>query len=163
MDVPHEQESIASSDSSARAGGVRALARLLDSAVKIPGTNFRVGADSLSGLIPGVGDVAGAMLSGYVVLVATRLGAPAPVVARMLLNIGIDTLVGAVPVLGDVFDVAWKSNQKNVALLDSHLRDARETRRSSSWMVTGVVVVAIAALVLVGVGVVALLRALFTT
>ena len=80
----------------------------------------------------------------------------------MLLNIGVDTLVGAVPVLGDLFDVAWKSNQKNVALLDNHLRDARETRRSSSWIVTGVVVIAIAALVLVGVGVVALLRALFT-
>ena len=98
----------------ASVGRARALARLLDSAVTVPGTNIRVGADSLIGLIPGLGDVAGAVLSGYIVLVATRLGAPASVVARMLLNIGIDTLVGSVPVLGDLFDVAWKSNQMNV-------------------------------------------------
>ena len=139
---------------------VRALARLLDSAVTIPGTRIRFGADSIVGLIPGIGDVAGAVLSGYIVLVATRLGAPASVVTRMLLNIGTDTLVGSIPVLGDLFDVAWKSNQKNVALLEEHLGASVETRRKSSWIVTGVVVTAIVLLALVGVGVVALIRML---
>jgi hypothetical protein len=139
---------------------VRTLARLLDSAVTIPGTKIRFGADSIIGLIPGLGDVAGAVLSGYIVLVATQLGASAPVVTRMLLNIGTDTLVGSIPVLGDLFDVAWKSNQKNVALLEEHLGAGVETRRKSSWIVTGVVVAAIVLLALVGVGVVALIRML---
>jgi hypothetical protein len=141
-------------------GRARALARLLDSAVTVPGTNIRFGADSLIGLVPGLGDVAGAVLSGYIVLVATQLGAPASVVARMLLNIGIDTLVGSVPVLGDLFDVAWKSNQMNVALLERHLGEPTATRRASRWLVTGVVVVAIGLFVLAGVGVIALIRAL---
>ena len=144
----------------ASVGRARALARLLDSAVTVPGTNIRFGADSLIGLIPGVGDLAGAVLSGYIVLVATRLGAPASVVARMLLNIGVDTLVGSVPVLGDLFDVAWKSNQMNVALLERHLGEPIATRRMSRWLVTGVVVVAIGLFVLAGVGLIALIRAL---
>src|SRR5215212_3013184 len=97
-----------SSEAPVSVGHVRALARVLDSAVRIPGTNIRFGADSLIGLVPGLGDMAGAVLSGYIVLVATRLGAPTPVVARMLLNIGLDTLAGSIPVLGDLFDVAWK-------------------------------------------------------
>jgi hypothetical protein len=147
----------------ASVGRARALARLLDSAVTVPGTNIRFGADALIGLIPGLGDVAGAVLSGYIVLVATRAGAPASVVARMLLNIGVDTLVGSVPVLGDLFDVAWKSNQMNVALLERHLGEPVATRRTSRWLVTGVVVGAIGLFVLVGVGMVALIRALLAS
>jgi hypothetical protein len=150
----------ASAVTDASVGRARALARLLDSAVTVPGTNIRFGADSLIGLIPGLGDIAGAVLSGYIVLVATRLGAPASVVARMLLNIGVDTVVGSVPVLGDLFDVAWKSNQMNVALLERHLGAPIATRRTSRWLVTGVIVVAISLFVLAGVGVIALIRAL---
>jgi hypothetical protein len=150
----------ASAVTDASVGRARALARLLDSAVTVPGTNIRFGADSLIGLIPGLGDIAGAVLSGYIVLVATRLGAPASVVARMLLNIGVDTVVGSVPVLGDLFDVAWKSNQMNVALLERHLGAPIATRRTSRWLVTGVIVVAIGLFVLAGVGVIALIRAL---
>ena len=140
---------------------VRALARLLDSAVKIPGTNIRFGADSIVGLIPGLGDMAGTVLSGYIVLVATRLGVPPSVVTRMLLNIGVDTLAGSVPLVGDLFDVGWKANQKNVALIERHVGNEVPTRRSSTWMVTAVVIAAIALLVLVGVGIVATIRALF--
>ena len=140
---------------------VRALARLLDSAVKIPGTNIRFGADSIVGLIPGLGDMAGTVLSGYIVLVATRLGVPPSVVTRMLVNIGVDTLAGSVPLVGDLFDVGWKANQKNVALIERHVGNAVPTRRSSTWMVTAVVIAAIALLVLVGVGIVATIRALF--
>jgi hypothetical protein len=140
---------------------VRALARLLDSAVRIPGTNIRFGADSIVGLIPGLGDMAGAVLSGYIVLVATRLGVPPSVVTRMLLNIGVDTLAGSVPLVGDLFDVGWKANQKNVALIERHVGNEVPPRRSSTWMVTAVVIAAIALLVLVGVGIVATIRALF--
>src|SRR5438046_2681126 len=96
----------------------RALARALDTAIGVPGTNVRLGLDAILGLIPGAGDVVTGALSGYIVLVAVRGGAPRPVVWRMLGNIGIDTLVGSVPVFGDLFDVAYKSNIKNVELLE---------------------------------------------
>ncbi|MDB4909048.1 MAG: hypothetical protein JWO05_3832 [Gemmatimonadetes bacterium] len=110
---------------------VRRLARLLDTAVEIPGTGIRFGLDPILGLVPGIGDLAGTMLSGYIVLVATQLGASRAIVLRMIANIAIDTFVGAVPVLGDAFDVAWKSNARNVALLERYVERPVETRRAS--------------------------------
>jgi hypothetical protein len=107
--------------SDARTRRVRTLARLLDNAIPIPGTNWKIGLDPIIGLIPGVGDMIGAVLSGYIVLEAVRAEVPAFTLARMLVNVGIDTLLGAVPALGDVFDAAWKSNVMNVALLERHL------------------------------------------
>jgi len=122
-----------------RAAGVRALARLLDSAIGIPGTNLRFGLDALIGLVPGVGDMAGAALSGYIVLAAARLGAPKPVLLRMLLNVAIDTGIGTVPLLGDLFDAGWRSNTRNTALLDRHLESPVEAKRASVGVIAGVV------------------------
>ena len=122
-----------------RADNIRTLARVLDSAVAIPGTGIRIGADSIFGLVPVVGDIAGAALSGYIVLASARLGAPASTLARMVINIGIDTVVGSVPVLGDMFDVGWRANMRNVELLDSHLGGSERTRRANRWVVAGVV------------------------
>ena len=110
---------------------VRVLARVLDEAIRIPGTNIRLGLDSLIGLIPGAGDVAGGLMSAYVILTAARLGASKSVIARMLSNVAIDSLVGTFPVLGDVFDVAWKANRRNVDLLDRHLVAPSEAKRAS--------------------------------
>jgi len=121
-----------------RADSIRALARLLDSAFKIPGTGVRIGADSIFGLIPVVGDLAGAALSGYIVLASARLGAPPSTLLRMLINIGIDTVVGSVPLLGDMFDAGWRSNIRNVELLDSHLGGSVQSRRSNRLVVAGV-------------------------
>jgi hypothetical protein len=135
-----------------RAAGVRALARLLDSAIGIPGTNLRFGLDALIGLVPGVGDMAGAALSGYIVLVAARLGTPKPVLLRMLLNVGIDTVIGSVPLLGDLFDAGWRSNTRNTALLERYLESPVEAKRGSVAVVAGVV----ALLVLLAAGAVAL-------
>lgn len=130
---------------------------MLDSAVRIPGTQVRVGAESVFGLIPVVGDIAGAALSGYIVLASARLGAPASTITRMLVNIGVDTLVGSVPILGDMFDVGWRANMRNVELLDSHLGGSAETRRANRWVVAGVLV----ALLLLAIGAVALALAIF--
>ena len=128
----------------------RFVARLLDSAVGIPGTKMRVGLDPLLGLVPGLGDVAGAALSGYIVLLAARRGASPSVVARMLGNVAIDTAVGSVPVLGDLFDAGWKSNVRNVALLERHMSVPADVRRSSRLAVAaafiGLVVLAAAGL-----------------
>lgn len=99
----------------------RTLTRLLDSAARVPGTNFRFGLDPLLGIIPGLGDLAGAALSSYVVLLASRFGAPRTVIVRMLANVAIDTVAGTVPVVGDLFDAGWKSNTRNLALLERHI------------------------------------------
>ena len=113
------------------ADSVRALARLLDSAVRVPGTNIRFGIDSVIGLVPGLGDLTGAVMSGYILLSASRLGVPASVLGKMLLNLGVDTLVGTIPLLGDVFDVGFKANVRNAALIDKHLAEPEVVRKSS--------------------------------
>jgi hypothetical protein len=129
---------------------VRALSRALDSAFQVPGTRFRIGLDPLLGLIPGVGDVAGGALSAYIVLEAARLGAPRPVVLRMLGNVLLDSLFGSVPVLGDLFDATWKANARNVALLERHVVAPEPTRRSSKVFL-GIVAGVLIAIVIGGV------------
>jgi hypothetical protein len=124
----------------------RTIARALDTAIGIPGTKVRLGLDPILGLIPGGGDAVSALLSGYIVLIATRRGVPRAVIWRMLGNIGVDTLIGSVPILGDFFDVAWKSNIRNVELLERHAGDPAVVERSSRRL--GVVVVALLLLVL---------------
>ena len=118
----------------------RSLARLLDNAVRVPGTPIRFGLDAVLGLVPGLGDTAGAALAGYVVILAARLGAPSTVVLRMLWNVAVDTAVGAVPLFGDLFDVGWKANTRNLALLDRYLEQPGETRAASGAVVAGVIV-----------------------
>jgi hypothetical protein len=110
---------------------LRAMSRLLDTAFRIPGTPYRFGIDALIGLVPGLGDAVSALFSSYLVLQASRLGAPRSVVSRMIANVAIDTVVGWVPLLGDLFDVAWKSNVKNMALLEQHLSRPAATRAGS--------------------------------
>jgi hypothetical protein len=139
-------------DTAATRDRLSALARLLDSALRIPGTNVRFGLDAVIGLVPGVGDLAGAALAGYIVLAAARLGAPPSVLSRMLLNVAIDTVLGSVPIVGDVFDVAWRANARNVALLDRHVAEPAATRASSRLVVVAVLA---ALALLVGAGLVA--------
>ncbi|MCW5681152.1 MAG: DUF4112 domain-containing protein [Xanthobacteraceae bacterium] len=96
------------------------LATLMDAALVVPGTNIRFGADAVIGLIPGAGDLVSAAISSLIVLEARRMGAPGHLVARMVGNIAIDGAVGTVPVLGDIFDVAFRANLRNVRLLRKH-------------------------------------------
>ncbi len=137
----------------ARDGAVRrldSLSYLLDNSIRVPGTNARFGADAIIGLIPGFGDAAGALMSAYIVLQAARLGAPASSLARMLLNVGIEALFGAVPVLGDLFDAAFKANARNVAILRGELERPGSTRKSSTAVVLAVVVALVVILGAVG-------------
>lgn len=136
----------------AKSGGVtraRRLARLLDDLIRVPGTNIGIGLDPIIGLIPGVGDMIGGLMSSYILLVAAREGVPASVLTRMLGNIALDSVVGVVPVLGDLFDVGMKANRRNVELLERYLATPSKTRAASRGIVA--VIILAAALLIVGV------------
>ena len=113
---------------------LRALARLFDQAFRVPGTNWRFGIDALFGLVPGLGDVIGALVAVYALHVARTLRAPGAVQLHMLSNIAIDALVGTVPVIGDLFDFFYKAQTRNLALLETWIQSpdhaARRSRRS---------------------------------
>lgn len=100
---------------------LEAFAHLMDTAFVIPGINRRVGLDAVIGLVPVIGDVAGMLLSSYIIFEARRLGVPRWLVARMALNVAFDGAIGSVPLAGDIFDAAFKANRRNVRLLRRHL------------------------------------------
>jgi hypothetical protein len=115
---------------------VRLLARLLDNQFSIPGTSVRLGWDSIIGLVPGIGDAVTTALSAYIVYLAYQLNVPKSLLRQMILNVAIDFSMGAIPVVGDVMDVAWKSNARNVRLLERYLlkrSSASRARHSGGW------------------------------
>ncbi len=110
-----------SADEASRLGRLRRLAWLLDGAMRIPFTRFRFGLNGVLGLAPGVGDAVLTLFSLYIVYEAHAMGLPRGVLARMLGNVALEAAGGAVPILGDVFDMAFKANLRNLALIESHL------------------------------------------
>lgn len=141
------------------------LGRILDSALRIPGTDIRIGLDPILGLVPGLGDWAGALGSGYILLRAANLGAARPTLLRMAGNIGLDFVAGSVPVLGDIFDLGWRANERNIALLRAHLEAPERRRRADRGFVVALVL-GLGALLLLTVGlslwlIAALLQAVF--
>jgi Domain of unknown function (DUF4112) len=133
------------------AADVERLAHWLDTLIEIPGIRVRFGIDALLGLLPGVGDTASALASVYILRAASGFGVPRITLARMTLNIAVDLLVGAVPILGDMFDLYWKANRKNVELLRHHLKAnptmQRKLTRSDGLFVAGMIAVVGAILV----------------
>jgi hypothetical protein len=112
-----------------RLARIDSLATLLDSAFVVPGTNVRFGLDAIVGLVPGIGDFVMSLVSLYIVHEARQLGAPVHLLVRMVANIAIDGIVGSAPLAGDIFDVMWRANRRNMALLYDHLRRRGEFAR----------------------------------
>jgi hypothetical protein len=116
------------------------LAWYLDNSIQLPGLNLRVGIDPLVGLIPGIGDTIGAIMSSYILSEAAHLGAPKSILLKMAFNIAVDALAGALPIFGDLFDFGWKANQRNARILGDYLDNPRETGASSrlfAWVLVG--------------------------
>jgi len=140
------------------------LAGWLDTAFRIPGTRIRIGLDPILGLLPGLGDAVAALVGGFIVWTALRAGAPRPVVARMLGNVAIDAIVGAVPLLGTVIDVVFKAHQRNARLLadwagQPAIVEARQVRALAALALL-IVALAIIAVAACAFGIWALLRLL---
>ena len=111
------------------------LAEWLDNRFRIPGTNIRFGLDPVLGLFPGLGDWVAGFASLYFLFEATKREGRISILFRMLLNILLDIVVGAIPILGDIFDVGWKANIKNAELLDELERDPEKTKKQSKAVV----------------------------
>jgi len=137
---------------------VEKLAWLMDRAIPL-GKNWSVGLDGILGLVPGVGDVAGILVGGFIIAQAIRAGLPRSAIARMVANVAIDGLLGAVPFLGDLFDIAFKSNTKNVRIFREAVAGRREPVRDSAFVV-GVVLAFLLILAIPVVALVLLLRSL---
>ena len=141
----------------ASASDVETLAWLLDNSIPIPGTGRRIGLDAVVGLVPGLGDVLSGGIGLFVVLRGAQLGVPGVVLARMLANVAVDFVIGAIPLLGDAFDLWFKANARNVALIRRYTA-APEASTAGSWAFFGGIALAV---VLVAAGVLWLLARLF--
>lgn len=126
------------------------LAWLLDSSIPIPGTGFSIGLEALIGLFPVVGDLAGVLLSSYILKEAAALGVSRSILARMAFNVALEGLVGMIPFAGDVFDAAYKANQRNVRLLNGYLDRPAEALRASRLFVASLVAGTVVFLVVTG-------------
>ena len=118
-----------------RLARLRKVGWVLDSSFRVPGTQIRFGVDMIIGLVPGLGDLIGGALSLYIIVESARLGVPRSLLARMGWNVAVDTFVGEVPILGDAFDVVWKANMRNLALLEEHLRQPIASTRANRGFV----------------------------
>lgn len=109
------------------------LAKLMDAQFRIPGTDIRFGLDGIIGLIPGVGDLSTFAVSGYMLWIMAKNGASGFVLARMVLNVLIDSIIGMIPILGDIFDIGFKANMRNMRLMQGHYVEGRY--RGGAWKV----------------------------
>lgn len=143
----HQPTLLATNKTDAILKQVDQLAWLLDNSIYLPIINYRVGLDALIGLIPGLGDAAGLIVSSFIVLQAIRLRAPRAILGRMVLNIVIEAVVGLIPVLGDFFDATFKANVRNVRLLRLAFDQPANSRAINQASGKGVIAAVIGALV----------------
>ena len=133
---------------------LRRVSGMLDSAMLVPGTNIRFGLDPILGLIPGLGDLVSPLFTIGILWQARDLSIPKVVQLRMIFNVAIDTLIGVVPVVGDLFDVAWKANDMNMTLLERHAYEEHHASRGDwvfvSMMIVILVLIAVTPILVIG-------------
>lgn len=114
---------------------IRKIAKLLDTAIGIPGTKFRIGLDPILGLFPGGGDLITAGISTYMIYLATRFGLERSEIFKMIKNVAIETVIGSIPIGGDIFDAYFKANMRNLEILEQHLAktEAEPTIAELDW------------------------------
>ncbi len=145
-------ESVRTPEHERRLEALKQLAWLLDSSIPIPGTRLTVGIDPLIGLLPVIGDLIGVVLSSYILSQAAKLGAPRSVLWRMAFHVAVEGVVGIIPFAGDLFDAAFKANQRNVRLLADWLDQPRKTERATRAFGALLILGIVALLVLLGAG-----------
>ena len=123
------------------------LAHLLDDWFRVPGTSIRFGLDGIIGLVPGLGDILGGLASTILIVAAWVRGVPYVTLARMVVNVAIEVLLGTIPLIGDAFDIAWKANRRNYALIVRHLEQSRE-QTWKDWVYLAVIAVLLAVIFL---------------
>ena len=117
------------------------LSHLLDDFIRIPGTPIRFGLDGIVGFIPGVGDILGGLASSIIIIAAWFRGVPKAVLARMVLNVAIETAVGSIPVVGNLFDIGWRANRRNYALLTGAVQNPGKSSTTNWLFIAGICVV----------------------
>ncbi|MDY0212841.1 MAG: DUF4112 domain-containing protein [Desulfuromonadaceae bacterium] len=120
---------------------LKRLAWFLDNSIPLPRTNYKIGVDALIGLIPGIGDGIGAVMSSYILGTAAQMGVPKKILLRMGYNIAVDSVIGLIPFVGDAFDMVWKSNLRNVQLLEAYMDNPREATISSRYFMLALIAV----------------------
>ena len=131
-------------EQSRRLQALRKISQLLDSAFLVPGTTYRIGLDPILGLIPGLGDLVSPLFTVGILWQARTLGVPRVVQLRMLFNAAIDAFLGAVPLVGDLFDFSWKANDLNMMLLERHAEEARAASPGDWIFVTLMILLVVA-------------------
>ena len=139
------------------------LAWFLDNSLPLPGVDYRIGVDAIIGLIPGIGDAVGTVLSSYILGEAARAGAPKTTLLRMGYNIAIESIFGVIPIIGDVFDMTWKANLRNVQLLEAYMDNPHKNASSNRLFIMGLGVALIVFAVVMSVIGFAVLRWLWLT
>lgn len=131
---------------------LKALAMLMDNLIEVPGLRVKAGLDALLGLIPGLGDLISSLISLYIIQAASQQGVPRVTMARMGANVLIDMALGAVPFVGDIFDIYYKANEKNLLLLQQHVQSTPKEARRRQWgdglFLAGIVLGVLAVLVM---------------
>jgi hypothetical protein len=128
------------------------IAFIMDEVIRVPGTQFRFGLDPLIGLIPGIGDTSSALVSGFALIQAVRLGVPKVLLMRMALNILVNEVIGVVPVVGDAFSFWFKSNARNYEIIKTHRLGPSAARKSDWLFVIGILLLLIV-IVVVGIAI----------
>lgn len=128
------------------------LAWFLDNSIVLPGTRYRIGVDALFGLVPGLGDLLGTILSSYIVWEAVRLNLPRGLLFRLFFNVAVESIAGMLPIFGDIFDAAWKANQRNVDLLNAYLDHPQKTVAQNRSSLFGILALLVALLVFTFIG-----------